>query len=201
MKTCVLVLFLFIRFSCFAQSDSLLLNVQSLKSSLRQYYIKKTEAEQEEYMYNLKFKWLMFLPSFGWNFIANTPSLSYNTNELSNAINYKRRKTSKLESIRKQNEVQFNRDLNDVVVMCENLKLQISTYNLLELNFTIINESFELIELSYKNAELKPSEYLQKKISYQSALLNKQKTLNDLILYRNEILIKAKKQKWEELFK
>lgn len=143
----------------------------------------------------------MFLPSFGWNFIANTPSLSYNSNELSNAINYKYRRTAKLESIRKQNEVQFNRDLNDVVVMCENLKLQISTYNLLELNFIIINESFDLIELSYKNAELKPSEYLQKKISYQSALLNKQKTLNDLILYRNEILIKAKKQKWEELFK
>ena len=175
-------------------------SIDSCKSTLRSYYRLKSEAEEIEFKYKTKFKFLRFLPSVGWDLFRQSPIVSINTNSIYNEINRKRERNAKLKGIQKINEVQYNQDLVNVIFLLSTLKKEVVYYNN-QLNIlNLETERFQIIQKAYDNHELVPSEYLTKKIEFEnfkSAVKLLEIELHDS---KNKILTIAKQAPWESLY-
>lgn len=176
------------------------LSFDSLKYSLRVFYIKKTEAEQTQFKTKIKYKWLKFVPSIGWNFGLNSPVVGYNTNDLVNALNHKTNKEAILSGFERQNEVLYNDAVTEVKYLLKNLNFMLKQYYSGVTVFNLQKDLFLIIERQYQKGELLPSEYLQKKIAYEKVLMDREKLKYKLIEMRNTILIKGKMNEYEVLF-
>ena len=82
-----------------------------LEQTLRQHFLKTVEALVEEFNYKEKGKILKYLPSLGYNFIIQSPHLSYNTGALYAAINDQYIKEVKIRSIRRYIELTLQAEL------------------------------------------------------------------------------------------
>lgn len=175
-------------------------NQDTLKASLRAFYQAKTEAEQTEFKQKIRFKWLQFLPSIGWNFGLNTPFIGYSTTDLVTVINDKNTKKYILLGLQSRNEVLFNEALVTVIYQLDNLRHKMTFYHEKETVFKLEKELFEIIQREYDSGEITPTVYLTKKIAFENLRIQLQQLKLELVELRNSILINAKKAQRESLF-
>lgn len=202
-KIRVLLFLIFITFQTKAQikiDSTFIPNYDSLKLSLQDFYRRKTTAEQQQYKYKQKWRWLKYLPSVGYSFFLNTPIVSYNTNEVYNAINDKHIIRAQCESLSQINETLYNEDLTEVKYTVEILRDRIQQYNSQLMIFDLEKKRYEIVEKSYTNKEITPTEFITKQIDYNNFQGQLRKEYTDIKILRNEILIKAKKTAWNSLF-
>lgn len=189
----ILVLFFGLSFFGYSQ-DSLLYEIDTLPSteilieSLGEYHKEQATYEIGQYTYIEKWKWLKYAPSFGWNFISNTPYIGYNSTDLFNAINYKRKKTAHLESIIYKINQEYNK--NSI-----RLSYQIDLY---ESKILIYKQKIRIVELEktyfgvlkeeYETHKLLPTKYIKADIAYQNKILELTKLRFEMKQLRAEIL-------------
>jgi hypothetical protein len=175
-------------------------HIDSLKTSLRLFYQVKSDAEQEEFKYKSKFKFLRFLPSIGWDAFRMSPIVSVNSNSIYYEINRRRETNAKLSGLEKTNEVQYNSDISNITFLRNTLQRKVFYYNA-QIELLLLEEQrFQIIEKAYDNHEIVPSEYLTKQIAYQG-FKNSIKLLEvELYDMRNKILTISKQAPWESLY-
>ena len=174
--------------------DSLLYEIDSLPSteilieSLGEYHKEEATYEIGQYTYIEKWKWLKYAPSFGWNFISNTPYIGYNSTDLFNAINYKRKKTAHLESIIYKINQQYNKNSIELVYQIDLYESKILIYKqkirIIELEKTY----FGVLKEEYETHKLLPTKYIKADIAYQNKILELTKLRFELKQLRAEIL-------------
>ncbi len=86
----------------------------------------------------------------------------------------------------------FQIHLQILSLILEELKKRVFVYNKCIKIFDLKKQLFQIEQLRYKNGELKPSEFLKKKIIFEHDKLRLDEMELDLIRKKNEILLKSK---------
>jgi hypothetical protein len=174
--------------------------MDTLKESLRIFYVLKSSSEEEEFRFKTKLNVLRFLPSVGYDAFRQSPMVTLNTSSLYGAINDKRERKAKVSSIQKINEVQYNLDLSDIISLYAGLKRKIDFYNNQVRILELESKRFEITKRTYTNKELLPSEFLAKEIDHYNFLNTITQLELDIFELRDAILNKSKKAPYERLF-
>jgi len=172
--------------------DTLLLARKQLEQTLRGHYIQATHALIEEFNYQEQGKPIKYLPSIGYNFITQTPHLTYNTATLYAALNDQNMKKAKIQSIKKYMEVTFQAALEKLYRHYADLEIEIDYYNhALEL-YQLNQELFNIRAEQYRNLETTPSEFIASQIKIKSEEIKLKKKYTAILKLRNLILDIAK---------
>jgi hypothetical protein len=175
-------------------------SLDTLQSSIVQFYREKALAELENYNYRTRAHWLKYLPSPGWNFIFNSPIISYNFSDVANAINAKHIRKATITAILQANQVQMNSAWYELVLQRETLISKINAYNSTLNLLELYQAKYEIVEMGFVKNEITPSDYLSAKLTLASFKNSLEKDFSTLVQLRNELLIKAKKGKTISLF-
>lgn len=162
--------------------------IEELGITLGDFHRREASYQIEQYTYQERWKWLKYMPSFGWNFITNAPYAGYNTTDLFNTLNLSRQKRAYIESIIHKTNLDFQKSAIQ-------LKLK---YDLYHSKLDLFNQKLVLLELAkkylqiqedlYRKKELTPSQYLTDQISYEGKFLEIMSLKSDMRQLRNEIL-------------
>lgn len=163
-----------------------------LETSLKKHFIDLAEALIEEFNYKEKGKVLKYLPSLGYNFITNSPHISYNTSALYAAINDEYIKAAKIKSIRKAMQNSFQAELKKLHKHYANLEADIDYYNQTLQLYHINQEIFSIKQQQYKNLEIAPLEFLSSKIKIKEEEMRLRRKYHDMLKLKNYILEIAK---------
>jgi hypothetical protein len=172
----VLVLLLGVVSSVHSQ-DSLLYKLDTLPTkellleSLGEYHTEEAVFLIMEFTYVEKWQWLRYAPSFGWNFISNTPYIGYNSTDLFNAINHKRKKTSQLKALIHKINLDYNKKSISLVYRIELYKSLEYTYSQKLKIIDLEKTYFGILKEEYKQHKLEPTKYIKADISYQNKVL------------------------------
>jgi hypothetical protein len=179
--------------------DSTFLPVSdTLKSYLQKYYQLKRDAEQSEFKVNYKYKLLTWLPDLGIT-LGGTPFVSWGTGKAINYISTVQREKSKIISLQRINEVQYNNDLALISNELATLKSKAAQYNYsLEL-YTIESQLFEITEKGYNDKKVPPSDFLTKKLHYKEFINNLTIQFTEICAMKNKILAEARVISWQKL--
>ena len=159
-----------------------------LETSLRKHFIDLAEALIEEFNYKEEGKVLKYLPSLGYNFITNSPHISYNTSALYAAINDQHIKQAKIKSIRKAMQNTFRAELKKLYKHYANIEADIDYYNqALELYY-IKQKIFNIKQQQYQNLEIAPLEFLSSQIKIKEEEMRLKKKYHDILKLKNHIL-------------
>ncbi len=159
-----------------------------LDTSLRRHFIDLAEALIEEFNYKEKGKVLKYLPSLGYNFITNSPHISYNTSALYAAVNDEYIKAAKIKSIRKAMQNSFQAELKKLHKHYANLEADIDYYNQALQLYHINQEIFSIKQQQYKNLEITPLEFLSSQIKIKEEEMRLSKKYHDILKLKNHIL-------------
>jgi hypothetical protein len=124
-----------------------------------------------ELTYVEKYKWLRYIPSFGWNFVSNTPFLGYNSNELFSLLNMKRRKKAQLDAIIHRINEDYRKNSISLNMKYDRFEQLQRTFKHMKLIYNLEREVFEIRTIQYKKLQITPSDYLQEQISIQNKYL------------------------------
>jgi len=195
------IVFLFLSSKLSAQIDSAYVpSIDSLKNSLRVYYLNKADAEIQEFRYATKFRWLNFVPNLGYDAFRQSPVLTTNLSGISQGINSRYANRAKIASIQKVNEVLYNEDLIYIRSQLQDLKEKIKAYNR-QLELLQLREmKFRITETGYKRKEVAPSEYLNAQLEIKGFKVLLENSNAELLQLRNEILTRARVTTWENLY-
>ena len=202
-KKALLILILSTSINSFSQlkiDSSFTPNLDSMIFSLKAFYTYKTDTETLLIKQKLRFKWLNYLPSIGYNFGFNTPSIGYNTNQLSQSLNAKQTKKTLIEQIKQQNDIEYKNACIEVIFLIRNLQNNIALYHSdLEI-FQYQIELFNLRKKEYDKGDITPEAYLNHKIQFENIKQNLLKQYNEIETLKNSILYKSKKAEVISLF-
>ena len=184
-----------------ARSDSVAAvpDLDSLKRSLRRFYQAKIQAEQREYQYQTRFRWVKYLPEFGYNPATQSPVVVLRTSEIIGSINNLAARRAKLVAIQQQNEVLFNQDLAEIIYRLSDLETKDAYYTLRTEVLELEKRRFSIFEQQYANREIPPSAYLEKWVASKEAAASVALLRAEIIALRNQILIKARVIDFEKL--
>lgn len=202
MRNWILLAGLLLNYRVYAQSqpDSLdVLEFDSLKASLRVYYLRKTEAETQEFRFANKFKWLQFVPNVGYDAFRQAPVVTTNLSGVFAGINSKQAVKAKLASIQKVNEVLFNEDLVYIRAKLNELQRRIQAYNSQVELLKIRETKFRITETGYKRKEITPSEYLTAQLDFKGFQAGLDNVREEILILKNEIIVRARATTWESL--
>ncbi len=157
-----------------------------LETSLKRHFIKLSEALIEEFNYKEKGQVLKYLPSLGYNFITNSPHISYNTSALYAAINDEYIKEAKIRSIRKAMQNSFQAKLKKLHKHYANLEEDIDYYNHARELYQINQEIFNIKQ--YQHLEIAPLEFLSSQIKIKEEEMRLRKKYHDIIKLKNYLL-------------
>jgi len=166
----------------------LIVEKTELETFLRRHFIDLAEALIEEFNYKEKGKVLKYLPSLGYNFITNSPHISYNTSALYAAINDEYIKVAKIKSIRKAMKNSFQAELKKLHKHYANLEADIDYYNQSLQLYHINQEIFSIKQQQYQNLEITPLEFLSSKIKIKEEEMRLSKKHHDILKLKNHIL-------------
>lgn len=182
------------------QVEDLIISKNDLTNSLKIHYKKATKALIEEFNYKETGKIIKYLPSIGYNFISQSPHISYNTATLYASINDTHIKKAKINSIKKYMEVTFQSELDKLYRYYADLEAEIDYYNhaiqLYKLNQDLFNISIE----KHENLEITPTEFINSQIKIKNEEIKLKKKYTDIIKLRNLILDIAKANPKPKLF-
>lgn len=159
-----------------------------LEATLRQHFIKLSEALIEEFNYKEEGKILKYFPSLGYNFITQSPHFSYNTGALYAAINDKHIKKAKIRSIKKAMQVSFQAELKKLYKHYANLEADIEYYNHALDLYQLSQEIFKIKQQQYQNLEIAPLEFLSSQIQMKSEEMKLRKKYSDILKLKNHLL-------------
>lgn len=169
-------------------ADSILYN------SLIDYHENLKDAELEIYNIKNKHSWLNYLPSIGITYFTGKPRplISYNVTSLTNAYRDKSYREAEKLSLVKKSNLSLEVELGELERMIRKFKAKNSLYQeQLEL-LEIDQEIFKFDEAKYKEALMKPSQFLEKKKRVQQQKLNSQKYYYELTELYYSVLKTAK---------
>jgi hypothetical protein len=180
--------------------NELLPTKEELIQSLNRYYKALTHSQLEEYNYIERGKVLQYLPSIGYNFITNSPYVTYHTRLLFGAINADRLKKAKIKSIKMQMEIAFQTELEKLYRHYADLEAELSLYNDNIPYYQLQKELFTIAVEKYKNIESTPIEFITSKLAFINQTLKLKKQYVHIIKLKNTILDMAKVHPIEKLF-
>lgn len=135
--------------------------IDSLVASCSKYYEQKTVAEVEEFKQLRKYKFLRFLPSFGYSLQRADFIVSLNTNGVISYLENKQIRHNKIASIILQNKLLLEQDLRTLTLLENKIKevqkQQLTAQKIIEIDQKI----FKIKETQYNQAELEPLLFLQ----------------------------------------
>lgn len=146
-------LFIFSLF-CYAQSDTLIV-------SCKKYYEQKTLAEIEEYKQLRKYKFLRFLPSFGYSIERADFIISLNSSSLISFLENKQIRHNKVSSIVLKNSILLQEDLRNILFTENKIKEVEKQLKTAQKVLKIDQKIYKIKENQYNNAELEPLAFLQ----------------------------------------
>jgi len=177
-----------------SQSDSSFYKIDSLPNfaclvdSLEAYYKLEAAHQIDQFTYIEKYKWLKFAPSFGWNITTSTPVIYWNSNELFNALNWKRKNKAQIISIIHKVNLAYQkasiqlRQKHDLFYIKQNLLKQ--KVHILRLEKAYIG----LKEEQYEKHQLPPSQWITSQIAYENKILELINIQYDLVFLKANIL-------------
>lgn len=165
----------------FSQSKEVfqLESVDSLESSLQNFYGKLFQAEFTEWEDDGKGRIWLYLPDVGIQF--GLPSVNLSTRQIKQAVTKEKARKKKIESIRQKLEIQLNKE---VIRLRQKHKLYTFKLELLQVaqeKQEIRNQIFEIYEEAYSKKEMDPLEYLKHN-------LEKYADKEKFLIMKNEIL-------------
>ena len=172
----------------------------TLINSLQLNYTNKAVLEIYIFTYVEKFKWLKFAPSFGWNFISNTPFIGYNSSQLFDALNYKRKKKAVLDDMLLKINQEYRLQSIQLLSKCERFNTLWLTLNQkkeilrLEYDYLILHEEL------YTDKQIGPSKWLQLQIAFRNKLVEYNNFVSSIQMLREEILMLSYYGETEPLF-
>lgn len=173
-------------------------NSDTITYYLRKYYNKKREAEQAEFKVRYRYKLLNFLPDLGLTF-QRVFFASWGSGKVVSYLAQVQREKSKIETIQRVNEVNFNNDLALIINDLNNLKSSALQYNYsLEL-YPLETQLFEISEKGYYDKKVLPSDFILKKIHYKQFLNNLNIKYAELCALKYKILANARVINWAKL--
>lgn len=185
----------------FGQIDSSSIpNIDSLKTSLRVYYLNKADAEIQEFRYENKFRWLNFVPNIGYDAFRQAPVITTNLSGVSQGINSRQVNKAKIASIKKVNEVLYNEDLVYIRSRLQDLEEKIRAYNSQFELLQLREMKFKITETGYKRKEITPSEYINAQLEIKGFKVMLANVSGELMQLRNEILTRSRVTTWENLY-
>lgn len=148
----------------------------SLKVSCEAYYQGKAQAEIQEYKQLKKYKFLRFLPSFGYSILRNDFVVSLNTNGVISYLENKQIRTNKISSIIMNNNLLLEADLREISMKQSELEKIITQKKNIQKLIELEKLIFNIKKEQYENAELEPLLYLQA----QKTLINQEQKLENI---------------------
>lgn len=167
--------------------------LDTLQRSIIKFHRESALAELENYNYKTRANWLRYIPSPGWNFVMNSPVISYNFSDVADAINAKHIRKATVNAIIQTHTVEMNSAWSELVILRESLISKIQAYNGTFDLLTLYKKKFEIVEKGFAVNEVTPSDYLNAKLVFASFYNSLQKEFSTLVQLRNELLIKSKK--------
>ncbi|MEH0153618.1 hypothetical protein V6R21_05855 [Limibacter armeniacum] len=180
----------FISTSSWAQIS--VVSVDSLSASVMEYYHRKMAAEQEEFLYLERGKWMKYMPTVGFSF--GLPSVSWGTGKVYEARQATQVKTVKLSAIKAVNELEMNALLQEVMIDHQTLIGELEHHQVLEEILQLEEKLFAIVKEAYEKHEITPMELLLKQ---KQLLTEKEKvaiSLRKMLLLRAELYKKARYQ-------
>ena len=174
-------------------------NLDSLKSSCKYFYTKQAIADLSQFDYKVKFQFLNYLPSPGWNVATNSPIFTVNFSDIFRVANLRRQNVAQARRIILFYEAQMNAALIEVTQLHRSLANQLQLYNSSIKVLELEKQKFSMVEKDYALALIPPSEHLTAQIAFSTLENNLNVRLFDLQKAKAELLIKAKKGDWVAL--
>lgn len=176
-----------------------ILKFDSLEVCLKSYYSDKLNAEiTVEKVKNDK-KWLKWLPSVGYDAFRNAPVVSLSFGQIVDNLNRNAERNSKIQSLIMSAELEYS-------LQVEQVKLRVLQYNSELLKFdqslqilAIETELFDIVEKSYEEKRIAPTEYLSKKLAFLQKKQGFEDKITELERQKLEVLILAKCYSKKEL--
>lgn len=168
--------------------DELIVSEDSLTASTRRYYLRKMESEMTEFSYREKGKWLKYMPRLGFSLIRFFPIADYDTRLLYEAKNDRVRKNAKLQSIQQKNELAFQKTVNSLKSLYRLLQAKINYYNASLTVDKLKTQHLAIIEQQYQNAEIRPTQYLQAKVSSEERKIDRLREYNAILELTHQLI-------------
>lgn len=163
--------------------------VQELELSCKTYHNMRYTALLQEWEVKEKGKVLKYLPNIGFTF--GLPSVSLGTDKILTAKQQKEVIKAKKKSLELEHTLNLNDDLGKIKIMYQNINYLLSNiYSEKEL-IQVEKDLFEIYEKQYKNHEITPTEYLQKKKAYLVVNQGFRNKIEDIRKLINELLLFA----------
>lgn len=173
--------------SSFFEIDSLP-PFQSLIDSLGEYYKLEAQHQIELFTYVEKYKWLKFAPSFGWNITTSTPVVYWNSNDLFDAFNWKRKNKAQIISI-----------IHKVNLAYQKASIQLrQQYDLFYIKQSLLQQKIHILRLEknyiglkedqYNKHQLPPSQWITSQIAYENKILELINIQYELVFLKANIL-------------
>lgn len=178
---------------------SFLPSLDSLKTSCKFFYTKQAIADLSQFDYKVKFQFLNYIPSPGWNVATNSPIFTISFSDIFRAVNFRRQNVAQARRIILFYEAQMNAALIEVTQLHLSLANQLNLYNASLKVLELEQQKFSMVEKDYSLALIPPSEFLTAQIAFSNLVNNLNVRLFDLQKAKAELLIKAKKGDWVAL--
>jgi len=172
-------------------SDSLKVELpdkEILFESLGEYYKEATITEIETFTYVEKWKWLQFAPSFGWNFVQNTPYIGWSSSDLFNAINAKRAKKAKILGIIRTANLNYDTKCKQIALKTHVFEAKKRVFDTKTGLLTLKEQFYGIFKDKYDRKELEPSIYIQKSIDFENFKLEIEQLRYELVKIKIDIL-------------
>lgn len=203
-----ILIFSFFCFSSLGQSyyitplDSLISEIELLQ---------KTQTQEQTTAINTQkqYKWLRILPSFGWNFILNTPSITFGTQQIASYLEARDQRNYQVSEVERLSKYKINESINRLKSLYNTIINQLDSYHYGMQIFEVDKQLFAITEEQYKNLKIATEQYLKEKRNYMTkvvaiyekkqAILDQASQINDLI--KRQIVISSKLLKIKDLEK
>ena len=149
---------------------------ETLFASLRSYHAAQTDSRTAEFKIQEKLDWMKYLPSVGLGYTLGTrngelnqrlrPNLNFSFSQIFNSKRDKELRHAKIESIERQNDVDFKTDSLNLLIALKRVEIVRTAATELQAAKAIDDELFKLSQDKYDKKEVSAFQYLNEKRQY-----------------------------------
>lgn len=196
-KKCITILyinlvFIFKSFATEQLPKDFLPSIEKLKQNLKEHYQEEFRIEKKQYLIEKPTFWDLF-SGVNLNYKRdlinnrNTFSIGYNFMKLFSISRANKKYKFQIRKLEFKNKNQYQKHLQSLIIMIEELKKKVFTYNETCKIHKLKEKLFQIDQTKYKEGEITPSEFLKKKIIFEfdKARLNEMK--KELFLIKKKI--------------
>lgn len=175
-KFLLIVQFFYTSLNLHATTNDSLPSPETLFASLRAYHTAQTDSRSAEFKIQEKLDWMKYLPSVGLSYTLGTrngeltqrlrPNLNFSFSQIFNSKRDKELRHAKIESITRQNEVDFKTDSLNLLIALKRCDIVREAANEMRTAQAIDDELFKLSQLAYDEKKVSTFQYLSEKRQY-----------------------------------